>query len=182
MSVQVLLRRILSRKGFFLWIMRLNGRGKCQMACKPGSVHARSVRWMVIHLRCPLPDTWCDRPGRRPGKVPAACCGCRPYLVLLPVGFTMPPLLPGARCALAAPFHPCCCQGRSGLLSVALSLGSPPPDVIRHRFSVEPGLSSPAIIKGSKGRPSGHLANRTIERSGPGSSRNSQFGVPWRGT
>ena len=31
-----------------------------------------------------------------------------------------------------------------GLFSVALSLGSPPPDVIRHRVSVEPGLSSPA--------------------------------------
>ena len=30
-----------------------------------------------------------------------------------------------------------------GLLSVALSLGSPPPDVIRRRVSVEPGLSSP---------------------------------------
>ena len=32
---------------------------------------------------------------------------------------------------------------RSGLLSVALSLRSPSPDVIRHRASVEPGLSSP---------------------------------------
>jgi hypothetical protein len=31
---------------------------------------------------------------------------CRPYLVLLRVGFAMPPLLPGARCALTAPFHP----------------------------------------------------------------------------
>jgi len=30
-----------------------------------------------------------------------------------------------------------------GLLSVALSLRSPSPDVIRHRVSVEPGLSSP---------------------------------------
>ncbi len=29
-----------------------------------------------------------------------------------------------------------------GLFSVALSLGLPPPDVIRHRVSVEPGLSS----------------------------------------
>ena len=29
-----------------------------------------------------------------------------------------------------------------GFLSVALSLGSPPPDVIRHRSSLEPGLSS----------------------------------------
>ncbi len=34
-----------------------------------------------------------------------------------------------------------------GLFSVALSLGSPPPDVIRHRFSVEPGLSSPATFR-----------------------------------
>jgi hypothetical protein len=30
-----------------------------------------------------------------------------------------------------------------GLLSVALSLGSPPPGVTRHRVSMEPGLSSP---------------------------------------
>ena len=30
----------------------------------------------------------------------------RPYLVLLPVGFTVPLLLPVARCALTAPFHP----------------------------------------------------------------------------
>ena len=42
--------------------------------------------------------------------------------------------------------------GAGGLLSVALSLGSPPPDVIRHRTSVEPGLSSPRIKPGS-GRP-----------------------------
>ena len=40
---------------------------------------------------------------------------------------------------------------RGGLLSVALSLRSPSPDVIRHRVSVEPGLSSPyrlsALVK-----------------------------------
>jgi hypothetical protein len=34
-------------------------------------------------------------------------------------------------------------QRSGGLFSVALSLGSPPPDVIRHRSSLEPGLSSP---------------------------------------
>ena len=33
----------------------------------------------------------------------------------------------------------------SGMFSVALSLGSPPADVIRHRVSVEPGLSSPTL-------------------------------------
>ncbi len=38
-------------------------------------------------------------------------------------------------------------MGRAGgLLSVALSLGSPPPGVTRHRVSVEPGLSSPRRV------------------------------------
>src|SRR6478672_5827801 len=36
---------------------------------------------------------------------------------------------------------------RGGLFSVALSLGLPPPDVIRHRLSMEPGLSSPATFR-----------------------------------
>ena len=70
----------------------------------------------------------------------------RPYSVLLPVGFTVPAPSPARRCALTAPFHPypansCACP-RGGLLSVALSLELPPPDVIRHRASMEPGLSS----------------------------------------
>ena len=30
-----------------------------------------------------------------------------PYLVLLRAGFCLPPVLPRARCALTAPFHPC---------------------------------------------------------------------------
>jgi hypothetical protein len=40
-----------------------------------------------------------------------------------------------------------------GLFSVALSLGLPPPEVIRHRVSVEPGLSSTA--KAAAIRPAG---------------------------
>ncbi len=72
---------------------------------------------------------------------------CRPYSVLLPAGLAVPPTLPPARCALTAPFHPYLqakkfSLPKGGLLSVALSLGSPPPDVIRRRFSMEPGLSS----------------------------------------
>ncbi len=87
---------------------------------------------------------------------------CRPYSVLLPVGFTVPPLLPGARCALTAPFHPYRRhEAGGGLLSVALSLGSPPPAVSRHRVSVEPGLSSPDP-KGRR-RPSGHLARQCVQ-------------------
>ncbi len=87
-------------------------------------------------------------------------------------------------CGTAAPIRSCsrwglpcrpCCQGRGallphrfalargtpcgscagGLFSVALSLGSPPPAISRHRISVEPGLSSDAL---RCQRPSGRLA------------------------
>ncbi len=54
-----------------------------------------------------------DQPGQQGETAPASrnglprfAAGC-PYSVLLPVGFALPPPLPGARCALAAPFHPC---------------------------------------------------------------------------
>src|SRR6267378_6624000 len=50
---------------------------------------------------------------------------------------TFSPLLAVAACAAIA----------GGSFSVALSLGSPPPDVIRHRMSMEPGLSSPAAFR-----------------------------------
>ncbi len=68
--------------------------------------------WMAIHLGRPLPDASRDLPGRRRGNPPgrpslATGLACRPYLVLLPVGFALPPPSPGARCALTAPFHPC---------------------------------------------------------------------------
>ncbi len=53
-----------------------------------------------------------------------------------------------------------------GLLSVALSLGSPPPDVIRHRVSVEPGLSSPRPVARNGRRPSGRLARDKVGSSG----------------
>jgi hypothetical protein len=83
-----------------------------QTACKPGSVPPRS--WssggMAIPLGRPLPSASCDRPERRrggPPGIPANGDACRSYLVLLPVGFSVPPPLPAARCALTAPFHPC---------------------------------------------------------------------------
>src|SRR5271170_7518409 len=104
---------------------------------------------MAIPLGRSLPGGSCDRPERRregPPGIPANGNACRSYLVLLPVGFSLPPPLPAARCALTAPFHPCRPPGfprrTGGVLSVALSLGSPPPGVTRHRTSVEPGLSS----------------------------------------
>ena len=114
---------------------------------------------MAIPLGRPLPDASRDLPGRlarKPAFPPQR--ERRPYLVLLPVGFTVPSPLPAPRCALTAPFHPhpqaSTLAGR--LLSVALSLGSPPPGVTRHRVSVEPGLSSPGL---PRERPSGHLTH-----------------------
>jgi hypothetical protein len=85
----------------------------CQTACKPGSVPPLELSpWagMAIPLGRPLPSASCDRPERRregPPGMPANGDACRSYLVLLPVGFSLPPPLPAARCALTAPFHPC---------------------------------------------------------------------------
>ncbi len=106
------------------------------------------------------------RPTRAAARKPASGLAprCRPYLVLLPVGFALPSPLPATRCALTAPFHPYPSSPRKaqpgGLLSVALSLGSPPPGVTRHRVPVEPGLSSPRAGHkvGHERQPSGRLA------------------------
>src|SRR5579862_3369507 len=54
-----------------------------------------------------------------------------------------------------------------GLLSVALSLGSPPPGVTRHRVSVEPGLSSNAPLPAPP-RSSSRLALGQVETRGGG--------------
>src|SRR5580693_4378208 len=66
---------------------------------------------MAIPLERSLPSASCDRPERRregsPGISGSLRNACRSYLVLLPVGFSLPPPLPAARCALTAPFHPC---------------------------------------------------------------------------
>ena len=108
-----------------------------QTACKPGSVHAhrqlpRDI-WTAIPLGHALQRASRDQPGRRGGNAPASrpsrTAAGHPYSVLLPVGFTLPPPSPGARCALAAPFHPCLQTSRcaGGLFSVALSLKQPKP-------------------------------------------------------
>ena len=63
---------------------------------------------MAIHLGRPSPDASCVLPGRQLENLPsgAETPKCRPFAVLLPVGFTMPSPLPAMRCALTAPFHP----------------------------------------------------------------------------
>lgn len=57
------------------------------------------------------------------------------------------------------PFNPPCGGPTGGLLSVALSLGLPPPDLVRRHVSAEPGLSSHAAFPPLHARPPGQLAN-----------------------
>ena len=86
---------------------------------------------------------------------------CQPRGALLPHPFTLTNLFKY------------CPQIIGGLLSVALSLGSPPPGITRHHCFVEPGLSSP---NKSWRRPSSRLAHpkwarQRIWSSSPASKR-----------
>ena len=134
----------------------------CQTVCKPGSVPAPKARpvgrWTVIHLGRPSPDASRDLPGRSAQKhachgepwraAPIRSCSrwglpChRRYRrrgALLPHPFTLT-RLPRPKS-----------WETGGLLSVALSLGSPPPGVTRPRIPAEPGLSSPAPLLAKMG-------------------------------
>ena len=117
----------------------------------------------AIPLRRRLPGAFSNLPGRRdpdidPGRllparaesslraVPIRSCSrwglpcrlrCRRRGALLPHRFTL--TVPAILRASGG-------DGDGGLFSVALSLGSRPPDVIRHRMSMEPGLSSQACL------------------------------------
>jgi hypothetical protein len=83
-----------------------------QPACKPGSVVrvASPRRPFLCDAGCPArratyPGGW-SGPTEGRNRVRGDDLPRRPYSVLLPVGFAVPLPLPGARCALTAPFHP----------------------------------------------------------------------------
>ncbi len=102
------------------------------MADKPGSVEGQLFIW----------DLYCYKPRATYPDDNAKKHYTPSLFGLAPGGVYLCRMMsPYARCALTTPFHPYqACAGR--LFSVALSLGSLPVDVIHHRFSVEPGLSS----------------------------------------
>ena len=97
----------------------------------------RRSRGFAPRTAAPAAPTWsCSRwgfPCRR---------RCRRRGALLPHRFTL-----AARSVFP--------RQAGGVLSVALSLGSPPPGVTRHRASVEPGLSSLRQARRAAIRPSG---------------------------
>ena len=104
---------------------------------------SRVLSWMAIHLGRTSPRASSDLPGgpadHRSRHAPHA-----PYLVLLRVGFALPPLLPAARCALTAPFHPC--RRRAAPLGRYVFCGTfrglAPPRRYLAPCPEEPGLSS----------------------------------------
>src|SRR5271166_636580 len=103
--------------------------------CKPNSVvcghssrrrvaadtHQRPTRRFRHLLRA----AWAHRADAQ--RCMARCKRFPPYLVLLRVGFTLPPTLPPERCALTAPFHPYPRLSRDagGIFSVALAVSRP---------------------------------------------------------
>lgn len=111
-------RRFLS-KARFLHVKRkstsLENALEHQPACKPGSVGHRSLARTIRdgHSSGIVFAHGLEQPTRTAGLTSPrgviACANsplCRPYSVLLPVGFAMPAPLPEPRCALTAPFHP----------------------------------------------------------------------------
>jgi hypothetical protein len=110
---------------------------------------SRVLSRTVIHLGRTSPRASSDLPGNTRGPRAAARSRMLPYLVLLRVGFTLPLVLPPARCALTAPFHPyrrgqgpnrryLFCGTFRGLTSPRRYLAPCP---------MEPGLSSPSAWK-----------------------------------
>ena len=119
--------------GVFVSIGRIGAprRGQSESVDKPGSVvddHSSATN-VTVRLKRP---TRIRRGSRH--QIPIWSCSER--------GLPSPRLLPTARCALTAPFHPYLRTG--GFLSAALSVGSRPPGVTWRSDPLEPGLSSAA--------------------------------------
>jgi len=88
----------------------------CEQACKPNFV-SRRTGTAIIPLVPTLLSGSSDLPeSHLPPRKPGAALRSGPlllsYLVLLRVGFTVPPTSLSGRCALTAPFHPYPVPGR----------------------------------------------------------------------
>ena len=82
--------------------------------------------------------------GPAPDANPAPGARLPPYLVLLRVGFTMPPALPPERCALTAPFHP---YPGAGIFATTVVSGKPD----QHGYCGSRDALEPEGERGSRG-------------------------------
>src|SRR5271154_6034689 len=102
---------------------------------------------MAIHLGRSLPNASRDRPERRREDPPGTVLRpCLPFLLGLAPGGVFPAIVITDNAVRSyrtiSPLPPMPShagpRGLGGMFSVALSLGSPPPAVNRHRVSLEP--------------------------------------------
>jgi hypothetical protein len=114
-----------------------------ESADKPGSVLGNHSSGMHVAVHLERPTRERARAARcRSERTPADPF---PYLALLRAGFAVPCLLPGPRCALTAPFHPCQPQANLWLRRFAFCCtfrGLAPPRRYLAPCPMEPGLSS----------------------------------------
>ena len=111
-------------------VWRGTKRKRREPACKPGSVGDSHSSGTDVTVRLLRPTRERCGPHR-----------CSPIWSCSGWGLPCRGVLPPARCALTAPFHPCLIRvspAIGGLFSVALSVGSRPPGVTWH-----PALRSP---------------------------------------
>jgi len=135
-------------------------RSRCQSACKPGSgwPEDRSSDVTAIPLGRALLRASSNQPGRRGSETSPSPLAreASSLFGFAPGGACHAVPVAGSAVRSYRTFSPLPCRksrsspAQGGSISVALSLGSPPPDVIRHRVSVEPGLSS---LASESGRP-----------------------------
>jgi len=133
-----------------------------QPACKPGSVRRRLAPARDGHSSGTPVARRLEQPTRAadPDIDPEDRSSAPPLFGFAPGGVCRAAPVAGraVRSYRTVSPLPAVAEARAGgLFSVALSLGSPPPDIIRHRMSMEPGLSSPAAFRRLPGRPSGRL-------------------------
>ena len=136
----------------------------------------------------------CPVRGCRAGPARAGiAAGLVPYLVLLRVGFTLPPPLPPERCALTAPFHPYpsslrgrplfgrLSENQGGSFSVALAvseLSHSDPGCYPAHCPAESGLSSAASLAlCTSGRPVCLLLYFSVGSLGTGIRLDATFGA-----
>ena len=121
-------RRHPCRRGTFVTRASRPRRGGRRIEWRSRPV-SRVLSWTVIPLGASSPIRSSNLPGPDAGRVMRSLFG------LAPGGVCRAGLLPGSRCALTAPFHPCHASRRTvrRYLSVALSVGSRRPGVTWHR-------------------------------------------------
>ena len=149
-----------------------------QLTYKPGSVGPCFHDAVTLHLWRPLLDAL-----MQPTRMIWPRNRLELALRVIPIWSCSRWCLPCGPCYQAPGAllpHPFILTGQKagGLLSVALSLGSPPAAVSRHRVSMEPGLSSSMGLPPCQ-RPPGQLARDMCWTDAPASSDLLKH-PPWR--